>query len=150
MKHLALVLWLSGCAVGEKYYVTHADLARVPTLAHDEPVVARRVRYYVPTHVRAGALRLDRVSRVDDYQAIVPASAPSPMVTAGQVLTWIGSAASIAGTILFLVTPSDSAPWAAGIATAVSAEPLMISGTVLWLLGLKKRPAETTTGAARP
>ncbi|HEY7955173.1 MAG TPA: hypothetical protein VII38_07760 [Polyangia bacterium] len=61
-----------------------------------------------------------------------------PMVKAGIALTAIGSAISIAGTILYFSTSGD--PHTTGLILAPSAEPLMITGTVLWVVGLIRAP----------
>lgn len=142
MRALCALALAAGCAVGEPYYVTHADLARARTLPPDAPVPAHRVRHHVPTQVRAGTLRLDGAVRVDDWKAQVWAGERSPMLTWGHALTWVGTAVSLAGTALFLATQTGSTPWVAGIATAAAAEPLMIAGTVLWIRAVRKRPAE--------
>jgi hypothetical protein len=142
LKVLLLFVFLSGCAAGEKYYVDTDELARARTLPPEAPVKAKRVKYLVDTQVRAGTLDLAGIEQVDAYKVKVRASAPSKMVFAGHLLTWTGTALSIAGTLLFVLTPTHSPAWLAGVITAASGEPFMISGTVVWILGLKRRPAE--------
>jgi hypothetical protein len=63
------------------------------------------------------------------------------MVTAGQVLTFVGTAISLTGTAMFLATDnfSGSGPVnTTGLVLAPAAEPIMIAGTVLWVVGLIK------------
>lgn len=76
-------------------------------------------------------------------------AAPAPVrsrtaarrIVAGSALTWIGTALSLAGSITFFAT-SDKQPelhLASGVVAGV-AEPIMITGTVLWILGALEPP----------
>jgi hypothetical protein len=64
----------------------------------------------------------------------------SDTVTQGSALTWVGTPISVAGTLMIIL--GSGAIKGAGYAMAVSAEPLMITGTVLWIIGLMKHPQE--------
>ena len=79
-----------------------------------------------------------------DGRVRVVSRGKSRMVTAGSLMTWIGSAISIAGTVVFFVgyARNDSTLMQAGYITAPSAEPIMITGTVLWVLGARAHPQE--------
>ena len=87
--------------------------------------------------------------RVDDpadpTHVRVQARAYNPLVTAGSALTWVGTTISLVGTGIFfarLNQPTD-ALFFTGAGLAVSAEPLMWAGTILWLVGGGRRPMET-------
>jgi len=149
---LSWVLTLSGCFVGQRYAVSAAELARARALSPAEraalSVPAERLKHPAHVHIHADAIRYD----------LLPAPAPpttggqTGVVTAGRhsrklltahLLTWIGSAISIAGTVLFLVNlDQKDATFYSGVGLAATAEPLMIAGTVLWIQALKTTPAE--------
>jgi hypothetical protein len=132
---LVAALLLAGCTVGHAYTVDRAALA-----SGIDPIPA--VRIQDGAAVRVHAADIDRSSlRVDGERPTVKTRRYSPMVTAGSVLTWIGSAISIAGTTMFLATNTGDVHLA-GLILAPSAEPLMIAGTVLWIVGLIRHPEE--------
>ncbi|MBL9044909.1 MAG: hypothetical protein JNM83_25095 [Myxococcales bacterium] len=90
---------------------------------------------------------------VIDKSARTPLQArhtPNRMITAGSVLTWIGTAVSLAGTVMVAVGKvQDSTPlfYAGGI-SALAAEPIMWTGTGLWIAGAMRRPSEAPPPAA--
>jgi hypothetical protein len=123
---LVALVAASGCVVRGRY--------RVESPPVDGVVAARRLKDGAPVRLRADSIR------TVDAAGIADTSCVSPRVTAGSILTWIGSAISIAGTVLVFAT--DGAPRTAGFVLAPSAEPIMITGTVLWILGLRHPPQE--------
>jgi hypothetical protein len=68
---------------------------------------------------------------------VAPSPAARRLVTAGTALTVVGSAMSVTGTVLYFTTDGDARWTGAGLAAA--AEPLMIAGTVLWVVGAMRR-----------
>jgi hypothetical protein len=134
---LALALLGSGCWVSHRYVVDAAELQR-----GQEVVAATRVKDGAQVRLRASTI--DPASwepqPTQPPTVKVKSKARSSMVLAGSLLTWIGSAISITGTVLYFAGSGDL--HTAGLITAPSAEPLMITGTVLWVVGLIRHPQE--------
>lgn len=152
-----LVLGASSCYVTESYLVSPQQLAQVAAL----PEAERAITAVPVTHAAKGRpvwVRADALtpSPTSDAQASPPPSPDatgrvqvrtrrySPMVTAAVILTGIGTVASIAGTIGFFVG-KDSVSTAFGI-LALSAEPPMMIGTILWPLGIVRAPQRVKPG----
>lgn len=149
----AIALSASGCYVSDRYLISEPQLAQAAALPAGEragvALPAVRARDGRPVFVRADALpppdsTARGASAVADGttpgRRLVTARRYSPMVTAGAVLTYIGSVASVAGSIGFFA--SDEPLRLAFGLLALSAEPPMIVGSVLWVLGLNRRPQE--------
>jgi hypothetical protein len=142
MKALWPLVLASACVVRGRYLVERDDRARLEAL----PAEAR-ARAAVPAvraddgrrvWLRAAALHGDD-TRVDTVER-------SAMVSWGAALTWIGSALSTVGTVLFFTTGGEA--HIAGAALAAAAEPAMGIGAVLWPLGLVRPPPEVRAGRA--
>jgi hypothetical protein len=113
---------------------------------------SEREHVAVPATTQKGKLVFVRGSTIDLHSAKasgdsleVIARAPSKYVLAGSLLTWIGTAISVAGTVLFIAYRSDDPFWA-GIGLAVSAEAVMWTGTGLWIYGAGHNPQEVPAG----
>jgi hypothetical protein len=59
-------------------------------------------------------------------------------------MVWIGTAISLAGTVIAIAGSGDLR--FAGEITALSAEPIMLTGTGLWIAGAARRPFEVPPG----
>jgi hypothetical protein len=127
---------LSGCMVRHDY------LVRDEQLSSGAPVIpAQRVKG--GDAVELDAQTLTTRTPLGDGTTRVTSAKRSRMVDAGIWLTWIGSGISIVGSGLFFAgLGSRDARYDVGLVMAPSAEPLMIAGTVLWVLGLKRHPQE--------
>jgi hypothetical protein len=122
----------SGCVSSERYIVDPTS-ARAPGEGH---LVAHRKSDGRKVELDPAAIRF-----TDSNTGEVEAGGASPMVTAGVVTTLVGSALSILGTITYFATLNghDDLHFAGGM-VALSGEPLMIAGSVLWPLGLVRPP----------
>ena len=146
---LAAVALTPACtSVPHAYYVDVSEATRVQPLTPADRaqtlVAARRAKGGAEVRVRADTIDFAG-AKLEGTELRVVSRAKSPMLVAGQVLTWVGTAISITGTLLFLIVP-DGNLHTAGFITAPSAEPLMITGTVLWVLSLLKHPQEAGAG----
>ena len=132
-----LAMLLSGCMVPHKYFVDEKDLGLLP-------IPAVRIKDGAHVRLRTDTIDLTSTVRPASGPLTVVARAKSRMVTAGSLMTFIGSAISIAGTIVFFVgySRNDATLMKAGYISAPSAEPIMITGTVLWVLGARSHPQE--------
>jgi hypothetical protein len=138
VKWLALLAALAGCTVNHAYVVDPAALA-----APGEFVAARRAKGGAAVEVRASAIDRASAQPQPDGTTRVVARARSRNLDAGVAMTLIGSAISIAGTIVFFTgLESRDIRYTTGLILAPSAEPLMIVGTVLWILALRRHPQE--------
>jgi len=138
MMRLVLVLALAGCVTSREYVVDGAALSSGAQLLPG--VRARDGRA-----VSVQAWTVDRASAADagQGQVRVRARAFNRKLVAGSVLTWVGSAISIAGTAMLVATWNSGGPlYTTGWVMAPTAEPIMIAGTVLWILALKHPPME--------
>ena len=98
-----------------------------------------------------GCMSQDRYVINQSARTALPARhTPNRMITAGSILTWIGTAVSLAGTVMVAVGKvQDSTPlfYAGGI-SALAAEPIMWTGTGLWIAGAMRRPYAVPPPAA--
>jgi hypothetical protein len=133
---LLLVMCLAGCMVSERYII--------PVAATGPLIPATRVKR--PAQVQIYADTIDRSSmkpQADPSLVEVRAGRKSPKLLAGHLLTWIGTAISLTGNALFIAYyGQNNAEYYSGIGLTASAEPLMIVGTILWILALREHPAE--------
>jgi hypothetical protein len=164
------LLSLVACTSHDRYLISRGELDdwAKKSAAGQPPAVLPAVREsdHKAVFVKTSALTLPPAPPAplpDSAPAAVPASpaavvpvqarAKNPMVTAGAVLTWVGTALSLIGTGVFIagkVQGNNSLYYGGGIA-AISAEPLMWTGTILWLLGAVRKPYEVrVSGPARP
>jgi hypothetical protein len=152
-----LLLSMPACVSHDRYVISRSELdGLVEQNAKGAPppvISAVREQDGKAVRVRTAALLLDSVS-VPATQAqgatkgpeavAITARAKNRMVTAGSVLTWIGTGISLIGTALFIagkVTGNDPIYYA-GAFTTISAEPFMWTGTGLWLRGAIHPPYE--------
>jgi hypothetical protein len=139
MKRLWVVLLLAGCVTTREYVVDGAALS-----AGAAEVPGVRAKDGRPVHVKGWTIDRATASDAGGGSVRVKARAYNRKLVAGSVLTWIGSAISIAGTALLVATWNSGGPgYTAGWVLAPSAEPIMIAGTVLWILALKHPPMES-------
>lgn len=149
-----------GCHVTGRYVLSPAQqvqLAQVP----ESEAAQTALQVVRLKDQRRVYLRADLARAAGSASAAGPASQPSPgdpallgsvvttriyspTVTAGVVLTVLGSVMSVAGTIAHFTTSGD-ASLASGI-VALAGEPPMIVGSVLWVLGLARPPQELRPG----
>lgn len=144
---------LTGCYSHERYLLDTATLAGAQRLSAADRsraiLPAHRVENDKAVHVRLSTLQLDQAKPFDNTHVAVPSHTLNKMVTAGSIMTWTGSAISVAGTIAFAIFGGNihhQDALTAGL-VALSAEPIMLTGTVLWILGqTSHRPEETKLG----
>lgn len=137
---LALLSLGSGCYVRTSYLIApdqeQALAALPPEELRQATVPLRRASDQRPVVVRADSARAALPSRGQ----LIHTRRYSPMVTSAVALVALGSALSVAGTIMFLSTEGDLR--LIGGLIALSGEPPMITGTVLWPLGITRPPQE--------
>lgn len=136
-----------GCSSQADYLIDRAVLAAQAPQALDAIIPARRAADGQSAHVRLRALDLSSSTSVDLNTVRVLARARNPLVTAGSVLTWIGTAISLGGTFVAVAGKGrgDDGLFLIGGITALAAEPLMLTGTGLWIAGANRRPYEVQT-----
>lgn len=163
-------LLLGGCWVTERYIATPEQRAQAAQLpAGDAMVTALPVHRYKKTPGRevgkAVFLRADALAQGQEEpgSTLPPASAAavgesgsapvvlrsrrySPVVTAGATLTGVGSIISVVGTIIYFTSTGDNN--LAGGIVALSAEPMMLAGTLMWIFGILRPPQEIAAGRA--
>lgn len=160
---------LSGCWVTERYIAAPEQLALAAQIPAGETVTALPVHRYKksPGHEvgKAVYLRADDLAQSwpepeNALPAVAAATIPtagsppvvvrsrrySPVVTAGAVLTGVGSIISVAGTIVYFTSTGDTN--LAGGIVALSAEPMMLAGTLMWIFGILRPPQEVSAGRA--
>jgi hypothetical protein len=156
----ALIAVGAGCVSHERYLISRSELVAVAEQraagnadeSRSNSVPAVRQRDHKPVRVRKSALRYD-VTRLPDTELVsIEARALNRMVTAGSVLTWIGTAISLIGTGLVAAGKlrGDDGMFVIGGALAIGAEPIMWTGTGLWIGGALRRPYEAPTWPAPP
>ena len=141
-----------GCYHSEAYRVDAADLARARSLAAGPgPEVilpARRAKDDRPVELRLATITA--APTAPSGLVTVETRALHPQATAGSLMTWIGSGASVVASAIFFFAANLDLSRPLGLTSAIfalSAEPPMIAGTVLWILGLQRqRPAEVPPG----
>ena len=139
----------SGCASQERYLVTRQELdASLDGAAHPA-IAATRQKDRQPVYVKVSTLQRQTLVPHGDGTFQIVARAKNPMITAGSVLTWIGTAISLVGTTLVAVgkVQDNTLLFYVGGISALSAEPLMWTGTGLWIAGAMRRPYETSASA---
>jgi hypothetical protein len=144
---LVLFLGLSGCLAGEAYLIDRPTADAIARMSQKERaegrVPATRVKRRVAVRLRAESVRLDGAVPQPDGRVRVKAAVPSPMVTAGAVLTYAGSVTSIVGSgIFFAYVNQPGTLRTVGMALAGAAEPVQWAGIGLWVGGLLRRPQE--------
>lgn len=152
---LTLVLLGAGCRLQERYLVDRQTLVELQAKGEAQRaaqvVPAVRERDGKRVGVQGDALPLAPSAWLTDPVS-VRTSAPAPMVTAGAVLTVVGSILSIGATSTWLATRNSGrdALSDTALGLTISAEPIMITGTVLWILGTLRRPQEAPLPVAAP
>jgi non-ribosomal peptide synthetase component F len=149
---IGLVVAASGCTTAGEYLVERDSLvaARAAASRTDADAVAPATRTSDGKRVMLRTSAIVAEAPEGESRVRVRAEAPAPLVTAGSILTWIGSGISIAASGWFFFGPratdgvSDPTHLAAGI-LAAAAEPIMITGTALWIVGTM-RPAQQARG----
>lgn len=163
-------LFLSGCWVTERYIATPAQRVQAAQLStvYAETTALPVHRYKkTPGHEvgKAVYLRADALTKAQEEPALPlpsgtavggagPGGAPvvirsrrySPVVTAGATLTGVGSIISVVGTIIYFTSTGDNN--LAGGIVALSAEPMMLAGTLMWIFGILRPPQEVAAGRA--
>lgn len=166
MRRTRVLIWawallgssLAGCYSHDSYLLTRAQvdaIAQEQTAAAPDAIQAERVSDHKRVWVKTEALRQATGSASPQPAGdlvSVPLRAYSPKISAGAALTWIGTGISLVGTVLVAVGKiQDNNPlfYAGGI-TALAAEPLMWTGTGLWIAGALHPPFETAARAPAP
>ena len=163
-------LLLGGCWVTERYITTPEQRVQAAQLpAGDPTVTVLPVHRYKKTPGRevgkAVFLRADALAQGQEEpgSALPPGAATavaesggapvvirsrrySPVVTAGATLTGVGSIISVVGTIIYFTSTGDNN--LAGGIVALSAEPMMLAGTLMWIFGILRPPQEVAAGRA--
>ena len=145
---------LLGCVSHERYTVSRAELVTVAELRAQgrapQAIAALREQDGKAAAVRLSALRYDPNRLPNTELVSVEARAKNRLVTAGSVFTWVGTAISLFGTGLFAAgrLRSDDGLFLIGAVMSLSAEPIMWTGTGLWIGGALRRPYEVTTSAS--
>lgn len=136
---LALLPSLAGCTIERKYVV---DPAVAEQLSQGSPVPtfpALREKDRQPATVQTRSY-VAGTARVVGSDTVVTTRQTGKMLAAGIWLTMFGTAISVVGAGLYWGTTGTSKT--VGAALAGSGEPFMISGSVLWVLGLNRSPQE--------
>lgn len=153
---LAAALTLNGCWVSERYLITPEQLDQARQVpASEATTTALPVHRYAgpagrgqagkAVFLRAEALVLAQ-PEPGGPPAVVRSRRYSPVVTAGAVLTGVGTVISVAGTILYFAGSGDL--HTVGGVVALSAEPMMLAGTLMWIFGILRPPQEVSAGRA--
>lgn len=138
---------LVGCYSHDSYLLTREQVdaaAQEPAAAIQAERVSDHKRVWVKTEALRQAASSASPQPASDLVS-VSLRAYSPKISAGAALTWIGTGISLVGTVLVVVGKiQDNNPifYAGGI-TALAAEPLMWTGTGLWIAGALRPPFET-------
>ncbi len=154
------LLGVTGCSVSESYLITGEQLtqaAQVPPPEADHTALPVH-RYVTPAPGRdvVGKAVFVRATTVQQglaaaggLPAVLRSRRYSPVVTGGVALTVIGSVISIAGSIVFFSTLNTSGDTnlISGV-IALSAEPMMLAGTLMWIFGIQRPPQEVGAGRA--
>jgi hypothetical protein len=141
------IIFGCGCTMSDRYLITQptaTTLAQTSDLQNlAVPATTKKGK---PVFVRGSTIDLQS-AKPSGAGVEVVARAPSKFVLAGSLLTWIGTAISVTGTVLFIAYHSGDPYWA-GIGMAVSAEAVMWTGTGLWIYGAGHNPQEVPPGRA--
>ncbi len=136
---LALLSSLTGCSIERQYVV---DPAVAEQLTQGSPVPtfpALRQKDRRPTTVQTSSY-VAGSARAIGTDTVVTTKKTGKMLAAGIWLTMFGTAISVVGAGLYWGTAGTSKT--VGAVLAGSGEPFMISGSVLWVLGLNRNPQE--------
>jgi hypothetical protein len=138
---LVIAALLPGCVIPHAYLLAPEDAARVSSV---EVVPAVREKNGQAVQLRAATVEMKTATPQADGRVRVRSAVKSRFVTAGAVLTLVGSGISIAGGLIFFIglARNDSTLMNIGYGLAPSAEPMMITGTVMWVVGLRRHPQE--------
>lgn len=129
------------CCYLQRTYQVDAPVAEQITANTAPPrVSALREGDQRPVTIKTKTVVRDSVRAISDTRAVVTTRALGKMTTAGIVLTFAGTALSLVGSGLFFGTSGTSRT--VGAVLAGAGEAPMISGSVLWVLGLRRYPAE--------
>jgi hypothetical protein len=148
-----LALLLSACTVGDRYVLAPETWSAVTALPKPErwhtAAPARRQMGDVIANVRVSELSEREAIVRPDGEVAVPSRSYSRKILIGSTLVWIGTPLSIAGLLMTILGHGHTIDvrWA-GIPIAAGAEPIMISGTVLWVQGARAHPQELPRGLA--
>ncbi|HMY60045.1 MAG TPA: hypothetical protein PK472_17405 [Pseudomonadota bacterium] len=161
------LLFSVGCVSSERYILdrTAAEQLAPNVVPPDERMSPQGLDYVAavrekdrrPVFVKTSALRKDTLTPLSPDSFRIEARGYNRLVTAGSILTWVGTAVSLAGTVIVAVAKrEDNTPlfYAGGI-TALAAEPMMWTGTGLWIYGalrlpFEKNPPQNTPTAGQP
>lgn len=138
---LPLLSSLPGCYLQRTYQVDAPVAEQITAKTAPPTVVALREGDQRPVTIKTSTVLRDSVRATSDTRAVVTTRALGKMTTAGIVLTFAGTALSLVGSGLFFGTSGTTR--IVGAVLAGSGEAPMISGSVLWVLGLRRYPAET-------
>ena len=145
-----LVVLGSGCTVGDRYLVAPQTWSAVTAMPQPErwhvAAPATRAHGGQAVEVRASELSVKEAVVREGGVVAVPSRTHSRRIVVGSTLVWIGTPLSIAG-LCMVIFGRNAVRWA-GIPIAAVAEPLMISGTVLWVQGARAHPQELPRGLA--
>jgi hypothetical protein len=149
----AAILSAAGCSSHERYLITRAQVEALAQAAEGSTppaLPAVRESDHKSVWVRTDALHLSAGTlsnpTVSGETLAIEVRAPNRKISAGAALTWIGTVVSLVGTVLFAVgkVQDQNALFYAGAFTALAAEPIMWTGTGLWLSGALHPPFETS------
>lgn len=145
-----LACGLCGCSVGDRYIVAPETLASIRALSTAQrehtAAPAQRAKNGLGAEVRVSTFALAEARPRPDGQTEVPTRMPSRRLKLANALVWAGTPASIAG-LLMVIIGRGAVRWS-GLALAAAAEPVMITGTVLWVKGANAHPQELPRGLA--
>ena len=159
-------LLLSGCFVTERYIATPEQVTQAaqvpPGEAHSTALPVYRYRKTAGHEVgKAVFVRADALAGSQPEPGLLLATGTSPtavsplvlrsrryspVVTAGATLTGVGTVISVVGTIIYFTSTGDTN--LAGGIVALSAEPMMLAGTLMWIFGILRPPQEVGAGRA--
>ncbi len=144
---IRILIFLCSCTMTDRYVISAQSANTVAQTPNRESLaVPATTKKGTPVFVRGSTIDLHSSRSSGDSLEVV-ARAPSRYVLAGSLLTWIGTAISLTGTVLFIAYRSGDPYWA-GIGLAVSAEAVMWTGTGLWIYGAGHHPQEVPPGRA--
>lgn len=143
----ASLLCGTGCTIRDRYLIDRTALVSLAALPEAERE-GRKVPAVREQDGKRTLLRGDRIPLAPSAWVTDPVSVgtrvPAPMITAGAVLTVIGSILSIAGTSAWLATRNSGHDDVSNgmLGVSIAAEPIMLSGTLLWVFGTLAHPTE--------
>ena len=148
MRALIPACGLCACSVGDRYVIAPETLASMQSLpvARQGRIIApaQRAKDGRPANVRVSAFVLSAASPRYDGQIQIPTRMTSHRLKIANALVWTGTPPSIAG-LLMIILGRGAVRWS-GVALAAAAEPVMITGTVLWVKAANAHPQELPRG----